>query len=55
MCNFSYFSGGEVAPGQDPKDSLKETLTKLLCKETEGAPPIEWNVTDVVSAVFTTL
>ena len=42
--------GGEVRPGQDPKESLKESLTNLLCKETEGTTPdIDWNVSDVVS------
>ena len=43
-------TGGEVRPGQDPKESLKESLTNLLCKETDGTTPdIDWKVSDVVS------
>lgn len=46
---FFKLPGGEVRPGQDPRDSLKETLSNLLCKETESnSQTIDWKVNDVV-------
>ena len=45
------FSGTEVSPGYDSKETLASALTKMLCKEDDKSQ-IEWRVNEVVSVVF---